>query len=227
MATITFPTGSDISIEVNGQRLAVAQSYKARTAKESRYVEAFGSREPVGAVDGRVKHLLELTRVCVTGAALRARVDFYARSPLKAGRAPPAAGGKARPQAREKPPSPRRDRPPGEQRGRGRPPAPARCPGGQRKGPPGRFRGRCPKAPRGGGKKAAGGRRPALRFPPSPRGRRWCWRGLRRTGPGSFPSCCGCSGGCGPPPGSTGRRWSRWEIGALPFLTGQKSKKRR
>ena len=78
MATITFPTGSDISIEVNGQRLAVAQSYKARTAKESRYVEAFGSREPVGAVDGRVKHLLELTRVCVTGAALRERVDFYA-----------------------------------------------------------------------------------------------------------------------------------------------------
>lgn len=78
MATITFPTGSDISIEVNGQRLAVAQSYKARTAKESRYVEAFGSREPVGAVDGRVTHLLELTRVCVTGAALRERVDFYA-----------------------------------------------------------------------------------------------------------------------------------------------------
>ena len=78
MATITFPTGSDISIEVTGQRLAVAQSYKARTAKESRYVEAFGSREPVGAVDGRVKHLLELTRVCVTGAALRERVDFYA-----------------------------------------------------------------------------------------------------------------------------------------------------
>ena len=78
MATITFPTGSDISIEVNGQRLAVAQSSRARTSKESRYVEAFGSREPVGAVDGRVKHLLELTRVCVTGAALRERVDFYA-----------------------------------------------------------------------------------------------------------------------------------------------------
>ena len=68
MATITFPTGSDISIEVNGQRLAVAQSYRARTSKESRYVEAFGSREPVGAVDGRVKHLIELTRVAATGA---------------------------------------------------------------------------------------------------------------------------------------------------------------
>ena len=77
MATITFPTGSDISIEVNGQRLAVAQSYRARTSKESRYVEAFGSREPEGAVDGRVKHLIELTRVAATGAALRDRVDFY------------------------------------------------------------------------------------------------------------------------------------------------------
>ena len=80
MATITFPTGSDIAIEVNGQRLAVAQSYKARTTKESRFVEAFGSKEPVGAVDGRVKHLLELTRVCVTGAAIRDKVDFYALS---------------------------------------------------------------------------------------------------------------------------------------------------
>ena len=40
----------DITIEVNGQPLAVAQSYKARTTKESRYVEAFGSREPVKSV---------------------------------------------------------------------------------------------------------------------------------------------------------------------------------
>ena len=80
MSRITFPTGSDITIEVNGQQLAVAQSYKARTTKESRYVEAFGSREPVGAVDGRVKHVLELTRVCATGAALRDKVDFYSLS---------------------------------------------------------------------------------------------------------------------------------------------------
>lgn len=34
----------------------------------------------MGAVDGRVKHLLELTRVCVTGAAIRDKVDFYALS---------------------------------------------------------------------------------------------------------------------------------------------------
>ena len=48
MATITFPTGSDIAIEVNGQLLAVAQSYKARTTKESRYVEASAARSPWG-----------------------------------------------------------------------------------------------------------------------------------------------------------------------------------
>ena len=77
MAEISFPTGSDIYLEVNGRRLAVAQGYKAKTTKESRYVEAFGSREPVGAVDGRVKHVLELTRVCATGAAKADQVDFY------------------------------------------------------------------------------------------------------------------------------------------------------
>ena len=77
MATITFPTGSDISIEVNGQRLAVAQSYRASTSKESLYSEASVILDSVGAVDGRVKHLIELTRVAATGAALRDRVDFY------------------------------------------------------------------------------------------------------------------------------------------------------
>ena len=76
MAAITFPTGKDIFIEVNGQRLAVAQSYKAKTVKTSRTVEAFGSREPVGTIDGRVQHLLELTRVKALGSA-QDPVDFH------------------------------------------------------------------------------------------------------------------------------------------------------
>lgn len=76
MAIITFPTGKDIFIEVNGQRLAVAQSYKAKTVKTSRTVEAFGSREPVGTIDGRVQHLLELTRVKALGG-VGDPVDFH------------------------------------------------------------------------------------------------------------------------------------------------------
>mgnify|MGYP000890492370 CR=1 FL=1 len=78
MADITFPTGSDIYLEVNGRRLAVAQGYKAKTTKESRYVEAFGSKEPVGTIDGKTRHVVELTRVRVTGASPADGVDFYA-----------------------------------------------------------------------------------------------------------------------------------------------------
>ena len=74
---IRFPTSNDIYIEVNGQKLAVAQSYRAKTNRESRYVEAFGSAEPVGTVGGRVNHLLELSRVCVCDSALQDGINFH------------------------------------------------------------------------------------------------------------------------------------------------------
>ena len=54
MALVSFPTSKDVYIEVDGKRLAAAQSYKAKTSRESRFVEAFGSDEPVGTVGGRV-----------------------------------------------------------------------------------------------------------------------------------------------------------------------------
>ena len=56
MALLSIPTSADISIEVNGQKVAAAQSYRVQSARESRYIEAFGSREPVGTVGGRVQH---------------------------------------------------------------------------------------------------------------------------------------------------------------------------
>ena len=71
MAFISFPTSKDIYIEVDGRRLATAQSYKAKSTRESRYVEAFGSAEPVG---GRIRHVLELVRVVVSPAS---DVDFF------------------------------------------------------------------------------------------------------------------------------------------------------
>ena len=43
-----FPTSRDIYLEVNGRKLAVVEGYKAHSARESHYVEAFGSAEPVG-----------------------------------------------------------------------------------------------------------------------------------------------------------------------------------
>lgn len=72
-----FPTSSDITIEVNGRPLAVAQSYRAHTTRESRYVEAFGSVEPAGTVGGKVKHVLELTRVTALSDAVGDGVDFH------------------------------------------------------------------------------------------------------------------------------------------------------
>lgn len=43
MALLSIPTSADISIEVNGQKVAAAQSYRVQSARESRYIEAFGS----------------------------------------------------------------------------------------------------------------------------------------------------------------------------------------
>ncbi|MBC8585330.1 hypothetical protein H8705_07010 [Oscillospiraceae bacterium NSJ-64] len=77
MAIMTFPTSKDIYIEIDGKRLAVAQSYKAKTTRESRYVEAFGSLEPVGTVGGRIKHVLELTRVYVIHTNETENIDFH------------------------------------------------------------------------------------------------------------------------------------------------------
>lgn len=72
-----FPTSSDIYIEVNGRRLAVVESYKARSERESRYVEAFGQVEPVGTVAGRVRHVVELGRVYATDAAVSDGISFF------------------------------------------------------------------------------------------------------------------------------------------------------
>lgn len=77
---ILFPTSKDIYLEINGSRLAVAQGYKVKTSRESRYVEAFGCEEPVGTVGGRQKHVLELRRVCATREAVANEVDFYSLS---------------------------------------------------------------------------------------------------------------------------------------------------
>lgn len=77
---LRFTTSNDISIEVNGKRLAVAQGYRAKSTRRSRYVEAFGSAEPVGAVGLRTQHMLELKRVAVTGSALEDGIDFFGLS---------------------------------------------------------------------------------------------------------------------------------------------------
>lgn len=63
MVKFVFPTSQDIYIEVNGQKLAVVESYKVQSSQNSRYIEAFGESEPIGTVSGRIKHVVTLSRV--------------------------------------------------------------------------------------------------------------------------------------------------------------------
>ena len=76
--TITgFPTSSDIYLEADGVRIAVVQSYTAKSTRTSTAVEAFGEKEPVATVPGPEKHVIELTRLYATDEAVRDGVDFY------------------------------------------------------------------------------------------------------------------------------------------------------
>lgn len=77
MLNITFPTSKDIYIEVNGKKLAVVESYKAKSTCESQYIEAFGQNEPVGAIPGRIRHTIELSRVYVCEENPNSKVNFY------------------------------------------------------------------------------------------------------------------------------------------------------
>jgi len=74
---IEFTTSADIGIEVDGKRLAVAQSYRARAQRETRPVEAFGSKFPVGVAGGRTVYQIELARVQLLDEALGDGVDFH------------------------------------------------------------------------------------------------------------------------------------------------------
>lgn len=75
MASITIPTGKDISIEVDGKRLAVVQGCTVRTLRETKSVEAFGSEAPVATVGGKLTHTLELKKIVpVNGLG---SIDFY------------------------------------------------------------------------------------------------------------------------------------------------------
>ena len=72
-----FPTSADIYLELDGRKIAVVQSYKAKAAKSSKNIEAFGESEPVATLDGQRKYTLELTRLYATDEAISDGIDFY------------------------------------------------------------------------------------------------------------------------------------------------------
>ena len=72
-----FPTSSDIYLEIDGKKVAVVQSYTAKTTRSSQNVEAFGEEEPVATIPGPRSHVLELTRLYATDEAIRDGINFH------------------------------------------------------------------------------------------------------------------------------------------------------
>ena len=60
-----FPTSSDIYLEVDGKKVAVVQSYAAKSSKTSKNVEAFGEDQPVAAIPGQRTHPLQDSMECL------------------------------------------------------------------------------------------------------------------------------------------------------------------
>ena len=77
MLNITFPTSKDIYLEVNGKKLAVVESYKAKSTGESQYIEAFGQSEPIGTVTGKIHHTIELSRVYACEENQNNKINFF------------------------------------------------------------------------------------------------------------------------------------------------------
>ena len=77
MIASQFPTSADIYLELNGKKMAVVQSYSARTTKQSSVVEAFGESEPVATITGPRQHTLTLTRLYATEEATKAGMNFH------------------------------------------------------------------------------------------------------------------------------------------------------
>ena len=72
-----FPTSSDIWLELDGQKVAVVQSYSCKTTRSSVSVEAFGEEEPVATVQGPQSYVIQLTRLYATDQAIADGLDFY------------------------------------------------------------------------------------------------------------------------------------------------------
>ncbi|WP_297232498.1 hypothetical protein [uncultured Flavonifractor sp.] len=72
-----FPTSSDIYLEIEGKKVAVVQSYAAKTTRSSQNVESFGEEEPVATIPGPRSHVIELTRLYATDEAIRDGINFH------------------------------------------------------------------------------------------------------------------------------------------------------
>lgn len=77
MSVSSFATSGDIYLEVEGNKVAVVQSYTAKTTRTSRVIEAFGEEEPVGTISGQKSHSIVLSRLYATDEAISDGINFH------------------------------------------------------------------------------------------------------------------------------------------------------
>lgn len=77
MTVTGFPTSADIYLEVDGVKIAVVQSYTAKSTRESITVQAFGETDPVAAIGGAEEHTIELSRLYATDSAIADGISFH------------------------------------------------------------------------------------------------------------------------------------------------------
>ena len=77
MTATAFPTSADIYLEVDGVKVAVVQSYTAKSTRESIAVQAFGESDPVATIGGADSHTIELSRLYATDSAIADSISFH------------------------------------------------------------------------------------------------------------------------------------------------------
>ncbi len=77
MATIGFPTSSDIYLEAEGKKIAIVQSYKVSAIRSEQVIEAFGEAEPVATIATHLNYRIELTRLYATDNAVADGINFH------------------------------------------------------------------------------------------------------------------------------------------------------
>lgn len=74
---VQFPTSKDVYFELDGQIVAVVQSYNTSYNKEDREVDSFGEDEPVGFTEGKKQYQIRITKAYVHDNALKDGINFY------------------------------------------------------------------------------------------------------------------------------------------------------
>lgn len=76
-AGVKVSTSNDIYLTINGKRIAGVQSYSTKMTNETKFVDAFGHKTPIGYTVGKKTYSIDLNRVYLEDTAIADGIDFY------------------------------------------------------------------------------------------------------------------------------------------------------